>query len=144
MKDFFKKIGKIEKEISSEKGDFNLFAALLREDSSDKWDIVISAPWLKKDDMASLKYIAKIIKKHLDNELLRLSRIVIIDNRDAALEAIHSSIQVKHGAEGVEVRNSNFFGLIIKHAYFVISQRTPTSRKSTRKVKTSGKAWDNG
>jgi len=131
MKDFFRKIKEIEKEISKKRGEFELFAAFLREDAPDKWDIVVSASWLRKNDMTLLKEFSEIIKKHLDNDLTRLARIVILENDHPALKAMHSAINVKHG--GAEVQNSNFFGLVIKHAYIITSKRPATSKKKTKK-----------
>ena len=34
---------KLEAEVATEKGDFELFALFLREDISDRWDLMISA-----------------------------------------------------------------------------------------------------
>ena len=46
MKEVLNKLMSIEKESSAERGDYNLFALFLREDSSNKWDILVSADWI--------------------------------------------------------------------------------------------------
>ena len=53
--------------------------------------------------------------------MLILPRLVILDKDDAALKALHGAVQVEHGL--AKVSDSNFFGLAIKHAYLITSQR---------------------
>lgn len=123
MKELIPKFIEIERDISSKLGPFNLFALFLREDSPDKWDLVIASPWVSKDKQSALKCVAEYVKGALDtNELLMLSRIVILDDKNKALDVINKSIATKHGA--IEIRDSNFFGLQIKHAYLITSIRS--------------------
>ena len=121
MNDFFKKFERIESEISSSKGEFVLFAVFLREDAPDKWDMVVSAPWLHKESRQLLEDIVMVVKKYLSSDIIRLSRVVVLDNNDPALKAIQKAVNVDQG--GVEIHNSNFFGLQIKHAYIISSKR---------------------
>jgi hypothetical protein len=127
MNEFFKKFKPIEKEISDKKGDFELFAILLREDAPDKWDMVLSAPWLKKEDRSLLEYMTLVLKEHLKEDVIKLSRVVILDNSHPALKAIHKAIGVKHG--GAEIQDSNFFGLQIKHGYIITSKSAVEIKK---------------
>ena len=59
-----------------------------------------------------------------------LSRIVIIESTNPALEALQQAIHVEHGT--AEIRDSNFFGLQIKHAYLVtcrqLQEQAPNQR----------------
>ncbi len=121
MKIFLEKTKKIEKIISDKKGSFELFAVFLREDTIDKWDIIMTAPWLKKDDMNLLRDIAEIVKGSLNEDLIKLSRIVVLENNHEAVKTIIKSIHVEHGE--IEIQNSNFFGLFIKHAHIITSQK---------------------
>lgn len=52
--------------------------------------------------------------------LIALSRIVVVDPNDAAVRALNRAISAEHGS--VEVRDSNFFGLLVKHAYIITSK----------------------
>jgi len=52
--------------------------------------------------------------------LTSLSRIVVIDPARGR-QALNRAIQIEHGR--VEVRDSSFFGLTVKHAYIITSQR---------------------
>jgi len=127
MKDTTKeKLASLEQDISEKKGEFSLFGLFLREGAQDKWDILAAAPWLSADIKQGLKYLTDQILSRLDaEELLSISRIVILENGDPTLEAIHKAIQVKHGK--VEVSNSNFSGVEITHACISTSSVIPTS-----------------
>lgn len=115
------KVKQVEKQLSEEKGKFYLFALFQREDTVDKWDLLVSADWIQKDKSKSLQLIAKKLQDKLSKEeLLQLSRIVLIDDNNPTLESLNRSIHVEHGSK--EIWNSNFFGLNIKHAFIITSQ----------------------
>ncbi len=121
MKDLVGRFIDLERNISQEKGAFNLFALFLREDAQDKWDIVLAATWAEEDKKNALPYLAnKLQKEFTPNELLQLSRIVIVEKGNPALPAINQAMKIEHGS--VEVTDSDFFGLQIKHAYIITSQ----------------------
>lgn len=126
MKKLVEKLAKLEQEIAQEKKEpFFLFALFLREDAADYWDLLVSAAWAEKDEYGAIKYVAGKIKKRLrPEEILKLSRIVIIQRKNhywrELKEAIQKAVHVEDGM--VEIKNSNFFGLDIKHAYVIASQ----------------------
>ena len=122
MKQLVEKLVPLEREISADKGEFALFALFLREDAQDRWDLVVSASWIEADKKKALDYLVNQLQPRLKpQELLSISRIVLIDEDNPALEAIHKAIRAEHGT--TEVRNSNFFGLQIEHAYIITSKR---------------------
>jgi len=111
------KLVSLEREISSERGEFSLFGLFLREDAqdSDKWDILVSAPWLEVNKKDGLEYLVNQIGKKLEpDELLSISRIVVLEKSNPVLQAIHKAVNVKHGR--VEVKDSNFSGVQITQA----------------------------
>ena len=123
MKEILQKLTAIEKETSAERGEYNLFALFLREDSSNKWDILVSANWINKNKENALKYLAqKIQKAFTPEELFQISRIVIIEENNPALPVLQQAVSIVHGA--AEIKDSNFFGLQIKHAYLITSRRS--------------------
>lgn len=72
--------------------------------------------------------MAKRVKEVLKiEELIKLSKIVLIDEDNPALGTVHRAINCKH--KKVEVRDSVFFGLPIEHAYFITSQKEISSDK---------------
>lgn len=134
MKDLTEKLKNSEVTMANEKGPFDLFALFLREDAPGKWDLVVAADWIKNNTEESLKYIIGFVQKVLSkDELLKLSRIVIIDEKNPALDGMQRAVSVEHGI--VEVQDSNFFGLQIKQA-FVITSRRRNNGGSTNAIKT--------
>ena len=122
MKEIVEKLKKQEVVMANEKGPFELYALFLREDAPDKWDLVVAAEWINENKEASFKYIAEKVQKSLSkDELLKLSRIVLIDETNPSLEALHRAISVEHS--NTEIQDSNFFGIQIKHAYLITSHR---------------------
>jgi hypothetical protein len=120
MKQMIEKLAALERTIATEKGDLSLFALLLREDAADKWDLLLAAPWLETDKKDSLAYVADKLRAQLTTQqLLLLSRIVILEKGNPVLEALHRMIQVQHGMG--EVRDSSVFGVPIKQAYLITS-----------------------
>ena len=122
MKEQAEKLQKVEKELSDSKGQFELFALFLREDAPNKWDLLISADWARENKKDAINCILEEVRKVLsDQELLMLSRLIILDKDDMALKALHGAINTEHGL--AEISDSNFFGLAIKHAYLITSKK---------------------
>ncbi len=118
MREQAEKLQNVEKSLSQSKGQFELFALFLREDSPDKWDLLISADWARVDKKASINIIVEEIRKVFsDQELLMLSRLIILEKDDATLKAMHKEMHVEHGLG--EISDSNLFGLAIKQAYLI-------------------------
>lgn len=133
MKAIAERLVKVEKKMAAEKGSFHLFALFLREDAVDRWDLVVASPWVDQNNAAALKYIAAKVQAVLKpNEMTMLSRIVIIEDSDPALSAITQAIVVEHGI--AEVKDSEFFGLRIKHAYLITVRRDEPKLPAAKKV----------
>jgi hypothetical protein len=130
MKQMIEKLASLERDIASEKGELSLFALFLREDADNTWDLLASAPWLEPNKRESLDYLVNQLRSRLDlQELLALSRIVLLEEDNPVLEAIHKAIKVRHGM--AEVRDSISFGVPIKHAYIITSTRENLPRSHT-------------
>jgi hypothetical protein len=130
MKELLEKLLTLGRKNSDERGDFILFALFLREDAEDRWDLVISASWLDAKKKESFEYLAGQLKFTLNiQELLIISRIVILDQENPGLDAIARALHAEHSI--VEVRDSNFFGLQIKHAY-IITSKVPMPMQKTK------------
>src|SRR5262245_59958610 len=115
------KFSQLESQIAADRGGFTLFALFMREDAPDRWDLIVSAPWAGNDKPGTVNYFVTQIKSRLgESGLTSLSRIVVVDPDDAAIQAINRAIQIEHGT--VEVWDSNFLGLPIKHAYIITSK----------------------
>lgn len=109
----------LEKKIAREKGKFVLFALFERAESKNKWDVVVSAPWLG-DSVNRWDYLIRRISSELDStELNRLSRIVVLESTDDVVRRVNNSLQVEH--KNLEVRDFDFLGLVIEHAHIITS-----------------------
>ena len=122
--ELIEKFARLEAEIAQERGDFTFFALFMREDVPDRWDLIVSAPWVGEDKRGAVDYLIGQIKSRLGEErLICLSRIVPVDPEDVAVQSLNRAIQVEHG--NVEVNDSNFFGLPIKRAHIITSKLPP-------------------
>jgi hypothetical protein len=122
MREQATKLQVVERVLSKSHGPFELFALFLREDASNKWDLLISSDWARADKKGSLSIIVREIKKVLtSDEQLMLSRLIVLEKDNVALNALQSAMHVEHGM--AEVQDCNFNGLVIKHAYLITSKR---------------------
>ena len=123
MNEIVEKFASLEAEIAAKRGDFSLFALFLREDVPDRWDLMVSAPWVGPNKNEAVDYLVSEIKSHLGAEdLVNLSRIVLADANYPPVQALAKAFHVEHGR--VEVRDSNLFGLQVRHA-FIITSKSP-------------------
>ncbi len=123
MKEILEKLKIILKELEKEHGLILLFAFFLREEALGDWDLLVSASWLKPGILESYETISKVIKKHFDlEELMKISRIVILKAEDAAVSFLQDLHAVPNGAF-IEVQNceplSDEFGFTIRRAFIL-------------------------
>ena len=120
--EFTEKFTELEVHIAEEKGPFALFALFMREGAPNCWDLIVSAPWAGEDRPSVVDYSVSQIKSRLGaHVLMYLSQIVVINPQDPAVQALNRAMPIEHGR--VEVRDSDFFGQTVKHAYIITSQR---------------------
>ena len=114
------KFREIEVKISREYGDFNLFALIEREDTPDKWDVVVSAAWIGTKYRWAIELIATEIKNQLSlSERLMVSRIVALPPTDPLVRGLNL-VGAKHSS--IRLTNNSFNGLTIKEAFLITSQ----------------------
>lgn len=122
LKQTLNKFHELERVISEEKGPFDLFALFLRHDSLLVWDLIVSASWLTVDEKAGLGYLAKKLQESLTpEELVTISRIVILGEDSPILRSVQSAIAVEHGM--FNMVDCLVDGISIKHAYIITSTR---------------------
>lgn len=121
MSQLAEKVRAVERDVSEEKGPFNFYALLEREDLSERWDLVVAASWAK-EDRATLRYLADALKRRLTPaEMTLLSRVVILDASEDPVRSITENYDVEHGR--VELNDPGQFGLPVKHGYIITSRR---------------------
>lgn len=133
-RDVIDKFGQLELELAQEHGDFVFFALFVLETLADRWDLIVSAPWLDKDKRRAVPYLVDQIKSKLGVEyLISLNRIVVIDPDNAELQDLVRSIAVEHGAVEhgkVRIRDDDFFGVLVKDAR-IITAKVPSAPATT-------------
>jgi hypothetical protein len=121
MKKLAERFVTLEREIAQEKGDVSLFALFLRESDIERWDVVVAAPWVDQDYAKALRYLGDKLQQALTiDDLMQLSHIALVEGNNPDLPTVLQTVNVEHGL--VEMRDQEFFGHTIKHAYFITSQ----------------------
>jgi hypothetical protein len=121
MTDFTDHLASIEGELSKERGPFVLFALLAHEDLPDRWDLMVSAPWIDSKDAIVDDLVARIASKAGREELINLSRIVVAAPNDPAVVAFNKAFRAEH--KRLDIRDSVLFNQPIKHAIVITSRR---------------------
>jgi hypothetical protein len=122
MKIDIEKLRQLMRDLSREKGEFIFFGLFLREEAPDRWDLVVSAPWLENGDLEALEDFVKKLRAAIgDDQLLFLSRVVTLDADEPALDAVTREINVEDGL--VELRDADLFGMRMAHAYILRARR---------------------
>ena len=112
-----KKLEKLEKEISKEKGDFYLFAWVVPSDAKDMnvWDLLVSASWVDKDASKALDYLSEKLRKKLTaKEIVSIAKIVVLGKDHPIVTDILRKHQTKH--ETIRVPDSTFGSLVFSQA----------------------------
>lgn len=121
MKEILDKLTKLEMAIAKEKGPFDLFALALRQDGFDKWDLLASASWIQDNYNGALDYITERLNSALaTDELITISKVVLIDEYDERLNKVLKAISVEHAP--TQFRGNDFFGLQMDLVYVITSR----------------------
>jgi hypothetical protein len=120
--------------MADQKGEFTLFALLLRTDALGTWDLVVSAPWLESGTLKSTGEFIRLLTKLIGEESLQhFSRVVTLEK-----DAPEVRFLVEHfptcNDEIREAQNLDLFGLQIQAATIfraknpkILSHKTPPS-----------------
>jgi hypothetical protein len=123
--DVIDKFASLEADVAKKRGDFVLFALFAREDVTDRWDLIVSAPWAKNSEEGVKLLVGEIKSRLGSKELQNLSRIVVVGPKDPPVQALNKFVRVEHGK--VELREVNLFGTRIDRAYIITSKPPDSS-----------------
>jgi hypothetical protein len=116
------KLIQVEKHLSTRKGPFDLFALILREELSDKWDLLVAADWIENNFDQSLKLISRELTKKLSSEeLSTISKVVLLSIFDQRVKSVQKAIQIEH--LDTELVNVGLFGFFVDRGYLITSKR---------------------
>ena len=100
------------------RGDLRLFALVLREGSAGLWDVVVSAPWADTNLDEALRYVSSVVASTVDpNELLRVSRVVILEEGNPVLSAFLDAAASSSG----ELRDRDLGGIEARQVFILHS-----------------------
>jgi len=117
IENIVEKLRGCEETMAQEKAPFDLFGLFLRDEAPEKWDLLVAADWIDKDKSGALRYIVDTVQKRLSKEeMMRLSRVVLINERNQGFEALAKAIGT---ARDSKIYNSNFFGFQIRYAHLI-------------------------
>lgn len=138
MKSLAEKVRNLSAELE-EYAPVYLWSLFENEDAPDKWDIVLSSRGSDQNAAAAIRKISKHLVPQLDkSELAAISRIVVIPSEEPSVMALAASMAVQGGL--IEIRDSNFMGLAIKHAFLFRTQRPPRTRSIAQPAEAPGAA----
>jgi hypothetical protein len=104
-------------EIADRKGDFTLFALLLRTNALGTWDLVVSAPWLESSKLKATRELVNLLANSLGRESLQqFARVEAIAGDDPTVQFILRSFPLEDGE--LHMKSTDLFGLQIEKGIF--------------------------
>ena len=117
------------KKLEPDYGPFILFGLFLREDSPDRWDLLVSSRWLARHKLSGLSEFTQALTRIVGlDEFVRLSRVVTLNRDESGLEAILRAVGVKKGV--AELRDVNFSGVQVTHGFVFRANRAELAAES--------------
>jgi hypothetical protein len=121
MTEFINKFKAIEREIADERGGIVLFGLFEREDLPGKWDVVISAPWVRENWPEALDYVIGIAHSRLTREeIISVSKYVLLRPSEEFVRELNKIVHVEHGL--AELRDLVVNGMAMTRAYVITSR----------------------
>jgi hypothetical protein len=118
--------------IETDRGPLDLLGLFLREHPLGLWDLVIAGARLKSVGLESYKYVAGQVREALtDEEMMGLSRIVILDHGEEVLDAFLERFTNQRGLADVHFETPG--GAIIRRAYVILARPAVGGRRQKAK-----------
>ena len=118
---------KAMREIAANRGNFTLFALLMRADGPGTWDLVVSAPWLESGKLRATSEFVRLLAQSIGEESLQqFSRVLALNSADAPLKFILENIPVEDGE--IRIENTDLLGMQIKEGIILRSMRPKPQR----------------
>lgn len=111
------KFKQILQEIVKSKGPVGIFAVMMMDDLTDKWSVLVSAPWAdESNSKEAFKFIFGLLLKHLDDEERNsIARIGILDKEE------HLAKLLLERKKDSEINNEKVNGNMIHYGYILES-----------------------
>jgi hypothetical protein len=121
MREVAEKLVSLEQRLADEKGPFAFFALVKAETEPERWDLVVSAPWIAADTKSGIKYIIEELNKTLSlRETALIPRVVALREEDPFL----GWNRMLYQGRGVpaEMTGNIINGILLPDSYIITSQ----------------------
>lgn len=144
MKEIVKKLVRLETDIASEKGPFDLFALFSTDEGvEDSWDLVVSATWIGQESLQALEYLSTQLRSCLTpEEYSTIQKIAPLDVYDPRVKDIQKLITTEH--EVVELSDYGFYGFRVEKMYVITCKLQIDERLMRSMWKIILKMWEAG
>ncbi len=122
-KQLVRNLALVERDLSEQYGGFSLFGMCQRENTlADLWDLIISAPWLTPNVIASDNIVFDALERRLTkDELFSLDAAPMFDPDDPRIQEIQDEHEVEHGL--VELGSCQLFDMDMEQVYLITARR---------------------
>lgn len=119
MKEFIKKLIRVETAMALERGPFDLFGLFSTdEEADDRWDLVISATWIGVEYVQALRYLIGHLRSYLTAaEFSRISKIPPLDVYDQRVIDMQKTLTTEHKVK--ELSDYRFNGFRVEKMYII-------------------------
>jgi hypothetical protein len=114
-----------EEKVSSERGGFSLFGLFERERTPGRWDLIVSAPWLKTDYAGTKEIIALLRDKMGFDDWQIVSAVFPLEPSVEYVRWFTQRYHVEHQLE--EFYNAVFNGVSVSRAFIITANPSPAS-----------------
>jgi hypothetical protein len=119
--------------VARKKGDFTLFAKLMRSDAPGTWDLVVSAPWLEEGQLKGISELVELLSDSLGEEDLHyFSRIVTVGEDNPTVQFMLQNLATDDAE--IHVRSTDLFDLQIDEAVIFRAKKPGPSRNGSPKA----------
>jgi hypothetical protein len=119
MKELIKKLIRLETDVTTEKGPFDLFGLFSSDDDEDeRWDLVVSATWIGEQSLQALRFLTKQLRSYLaPAEFSRILKIAPLDVYDPRVTEIQKIVSTEHKVK--ELSDYRFYGFRVEKIYII-------------------------
>ncbi|SPF56324.1 hypothetical protein SBA4_830022 [Candidatus Sulfopaludibacter sp. SbA4] len=130
--------------IAARKGEFTLFALFLPDDGLGSWrgwDLVVSAPWLKRDDLESRGEVIDLMAKSIGRRSFRqLSRVVVLRDDPTVRSLLVPPVE----DEDRTLQNVELFGLQFEKVIILRAKRPERKKRAAKALQPVGAGSSRG
>lgn len=111
------KFKEILREIKKDKGHVTVFAIIKMDEITDKWSVILSAPWTETQNTTeNFNYLRGLLLKYLSSDdFSTIARLGIFTNDEHLIQLILKAIAVQDGE--VNLKDTTLNGYKIHEAY---------------------------